>query len=55
MIIHPNVARLYELIDSEDHDYMYLVMELADLGQLAKWNYKIEKYERNMDIYKTVL
>ena len=55
MVRHENVIRLYELIDSEEHDYMYLIMELADLGQLAKWNFKIENYERNMDIYLSVL
>lgn len=32
MIRHPNVIRLYELVDSDDHDYMYLIMELADKG-----------------------
>ena len=29
---HPNIVKLYELIDSDEHDYMYVVIELADLG-----------------------
>ena len=35
----PNIVKLYELIDSDTHDYLYLIMELGDLGQLATWNY----------------
>lgn len=44
---NPTVVKLFELIDSDDHDYLYLILEIGDLGQLASWNYKIEKYERN--------
>jgi len=29
---HPNIVKLYELIDADDHDYMYLIIELADFG-----------------------
>ena len=29
---HQNIVKLYELIDSDEHDYMYVVIELADLG-----------------------
>lgn len=29
---HENIIKLYEIIDSEEHDYLYLVLELADLG-----------------------
>ena len=29
---HPNICKLYELIDAEDHDYIYMIIELADMG-----------------------
>lgn len=34
------IVRLYELIENEDHDYIYLVMEHCDLGQLANWDFQ---------------
>jgi serine/threonine protein kinase len=41
---HQNVVKIYELIDSDNHDYMYMILELGDLGQLSNWDYTIEKY-----------
>jgi serine/threonine protein kinase len=29
---HENIIKIFELIDSEEHDYMYLILELADMG-----------------------
>jgi serine/threonine protein kinase len=52
---HENVIKIYELIDSDDHDYLYIILELADLGQLATWDFKQELYIRNQAIYDTVL
>ena len=52
---HNNFIKFYELIDAEEHDYMYLILEIADMGQLAHWDYKIEKYVRNQGIYDLVL
>lgn len=52
---HVNFIKFYELIDADEHDYMYLILEIADFGQLANWDYKIEKYVRNQNIYETVL
>lgn len=31
-INHENVIKIYELIDSDEHDYLYVILELADLG-----------------------
>lgn len=31
-INHVYFVKFYELIDSDDHDYMYLILELADMG-----------------------
>ncbi len=36
---HDNIVKLYEIIDAEDHDYLYLVLELADMGQIASWDF----------------
>ena len=43
------------MIDSEEHDYLYLILELADLGQLAHWDYKKELYILNEGIYQAVV
>ena len=29
---HPNIIKMYEIIDAEEHDYLYLILELADYG-----------------------
>ena len=31
-INHENITKIFELIDSEEHDYIYVILELADLG-----------------------
>ena len=38
-ISHPNITKIFEIIDDENHDYMYIILELADLGQLSKWDF----------------
>lgn len=35
-----NIVKAFELIDCEEHDYLYLIIELADMGQIAKWDYQ---------------
>lgn len=41
---HPYIAKLFEMIDDDSHDYLYLIIELADLGQIATWDMKTLKY-----------
>ena len=36
---HPYIAKLYEMIDDDNHDYLYLILEMADLGQIARWDF----------------
>ena len=43
-INNENFIKIFELIDSDEHDYLYIILELADLGQLAHWDYKQELY-----------
>ena len=38
---------MYEIIDAEEHDYLYIILELADMGQLAHWDFEKEFYIRN--------
>lgn len=52
---HPYIAKLFEMIDDDQHDYIYLIIELADLGQIAVWNFKTERYEHNQKIVKFVI
>ncbi len=52
---HKNIIRLYEIIDDPTHDYLYLVMDLADLGQIANWQREGERYKRSEDIMKWIL
>mmetsp|Transcript_43026 Transcript_43026/g.56936 ORF Transcript_43026/g.56936 Transcript_43026/m.56936 type:complete len:80 (-) Transcript_43026:707-946(-) len=36
---HPYIAKLYEMIDDDNHDYLYLILEIADFGQIANWDF----------------
>ncbi|CAI2369528.1 unnamed protein product [Moneuplotes crassus] len=47
---HSNIVRLYEMIEAEGHDYLYLILEFCDLGQISKWDFKVETYYRNEKI-----
>ena len=48
---HPYIAKLYEMIDDDNHDYLYLILEIADMGQIAKWDFQKERYEKNLEMY----
>lgn len=52
---HPNIIKMYEIIDAEEHDYLYLILELADQGQLARWDFEKEVYVRNDKIIDSIL
>ena len=52
---HPNIVKIYEIIDAEEHDYLYIILELADLGQLAKWDFEKELYVRNDKICECIM
>lgn len=48
---HPNVIRLHEVLDSDEFDNVYLVMDYAAGGQVVEWDeekgrfYLLGKYE----------
>jgi len=52
---HKNIAKLYEIMDDPNYDYLLLVMDLADLGQIADWQKESLKYKRNDNIVNWVL
>lgn len=54
-ISHPNIIKIYEIIDAEEHDYLYVILELADLGQLARWDFEKEQYIRNDKICECIM
>lgn len=43
---HPNIVRLYELIDDQEEDRLFCIMEYVEGGQLMEWNEKQNKYVR---------
>lgn len=51
---HPYIAKLYELIDDDTHDYLYLILEIADMGQIATWDFEKERYIKNEKVCEFV-
>lgn len=51
---HPYIAKLYEMIDDDNHDYLYLILEIADMGQIATWDFTQERYVRNEEMVNFV-
>lgn len=51
---HPYIAKLFEMIDDDSHDYIYMIIELADMGQIANWDYKQERYILNQPMMEFV-
>lgn len=47
---HENIVKLFEMIEAEGHDYLYLIIELCDLGQISSWDFSQEIYVRNEKI-----
>ena len=37
-LMNDNIIRLYEIIDDLDHDYIYLISELGDMGTIMNYN-----------------
>lgn len=52
---YKNIIKLYEIIDDPTSDYLYLVMDLADAGQIANWDREELKYKRNEIVFNWVI
>ena len=51
---HPNVLKLYEVIDDEESDYIYFVLEYADGGQIllvddTSRSFKVNQIQKDSD------
>ena len=44
---HSNIVKLFEMMEAEGHDYLYLILEFWDLGQISKWDFTKETYFRD--------
>eukprot|EP00347_Sterkiella_histriomuscorum_P014297 403361412 len=39
-LVHPNLIQLYEVIDYDEGDKLYMIMDYAQNGEILKWNQK---------------
>lgn len=44
---HPNIVKLHEIIDDENDDKLYLVMEYAEKGQILDFSEETMKFTPN--------
>ena len=42
---HPNIIKLYEMIDDPSSDKLYLVMPVADYGESIEWDPSFNPYQ----------
>lgn len=49
-LCHPNIIRLYEIINVPSLEHVYLVIEYADFGQIMKWDTAKNAYAINLEI-----
>lgn len=43
-LTHPNVIKLYEVIENPDNDKLYMILDYAQGGQLIEWDEDDEKF-----------
>lgn len=53
-INNTNIVKLKEFLDDPHCDYMYLIMDLCDLGQICNWDNALKKYLRNEEVVKNL-
>lgn len=49
---HENIVKIYEMIEAQDHDYLYIALELCHFGQIADYNIHNDEYVRNNGLVK---
>lgn len=42
---HPNITRLYEVIDDEEGDKLYMILDLAPKGELLIWSQETQSFK----------
>eukprot|EP00816_Leptocylindrus_hargravesii_P001735 CAMPEP_0196807556 /NCGR_PEP_ID=MMETSP1362-20130617/7546_1 /TAXON_ID=163516 /ORGANISM="Leptocylindrus danicus, Strain CCMP1856" /LENGTH=397 /DNA_ID=CAMNT_0042181533 /DNA_START=55 /DNA_END=1248 /DNA_ORIENTATION=+ len=44
---HPNLLMLHEVMDSENSDHLYVILEYCPLGEIMSFNEETQRYERS--------
>jgi [calcium/calmodulin-dependent protein kinase] kinase len=52
---HPNVIRLYEIIDDPNSDKLYLIMPLAECGECIFWDYDKLCFKANPRLQASIM
>lgn len=52
---HENIVKIYEIIEEEGHDYLYIALELCHFGQIADWSMSSKGYVRNQKLVDYIL
>lgn len=42
---HPRIPKLYDYFEDEFDDKIYLVLQLAEKGEIADWNYEDQVFD----------
>ena len=48
-LAHPNVITLYEVIEDDESDKLYMVMDLAENGEITRWKPSENKFKPNIN------
>lgn len=54
VLCHPNVVRLYEIINVSAFEHLYLVIEFCDFGQIMTWDRTMQKYSVNEEFFPLI-
>ena len=46
---HPNIIKLYEVIDDQNDDKLYLVLEFAAKGQIMDFDQREKRFKPNSE------
>lgn len=52
---HPNIVKLYEIMEADKHEYLYMILEFCHLGQISDWSNASQSYIRNQKLIDHLL
>jgi serine/threonine protein kinase len=47
LLDHDNIVKLHEVIDDPASDKLYLIIPLAEYGEIMSWNSKEDRFQIN--------
>jgi serine/threonine protein kinase len=47
LLDHDNIVKLHEVIDDPASDKLYLIIPLAEYGEIISWNSKEDRFQIN--------